>query len=75
MAGRNKNSIEVGEKSVVVMGNESKIKGKKGTLIVFYEKDKNENIISYQAVIIDGRKVKEDTWYKLENKKLMEVKN
>ena len=74
IAGRKKNVVSVFGKSVVVVENGSKVKGKKGSLIVFYERDDTQDIVSYQAVIIDGIKIIEDTWYCMVEGKIVEVK-
>ncbi|NCD07194.1 MAG: hypothetical protein EOL97_13855 [Spirochaetia bacterium] len=49
------------------------IKGKKGCWITLAEYDNNYEIKFVLSVKIDGKKVKQDTWYKLENKKLKEI--
>jgi hypothetical protein len=73
LVGRRKNKIEIGEQSVAVMENESKVKGKKGSLIVLVERDNDNNIIFYKAEMVDGEKVKEDVWYQLRGGEFVEV--
>ncbi len=73
LVGRRKNKIEIGEQSVAVMENESKVKGKKGSLIVLVERDNDNNIIFYKAEMVDGKKVKEDVWYQLRGGEFVEV--
>jgi len=38
------------------------------------DKDYNWQLILVKSIKVDGKKIKEDTWYKLENKKFIEVK-
>ena len=61
-----------GENSIIVGDSGSIAKGKKGAVIVLVERDSN-NIFNYKAVQIDGKEIKEDTFYKLENGKFVEV--
>lgn len=64
---------------VAGIGVNNKAKGKKGNWIVLaewkYDNKKNKRIpICVKSVKVDGKKIKEDTWYKLENKKFTEEK-
>ena len=64
-----------GEKSVgASIGINGIIKGKKGNWITLAEYNDNNEIKFVLSAQIDGKKIKEDTWYKLQNKKLIEVK-
>jgi hypothetical protein len=74
IVGRAENKVECESKNVIVLGNNSKVKGRKGTLIVFYETDDDFNITNHKSVIIDGKKVKEDVWYTLQDGKFIEAK-
>ena len=49
-------------------------KGKKGAVILLVERDMDYNILNFNAVQVDGKKIKEDTFYKLENGNFVEVK-
>lgn len=65
-----------GKHSIIVAENESKAKGKKGSLLVLVERgwQGDECVIkSFKAEIIDGEKIKEDTFYKLENGEFVEI--
>ena len=63
-----------GQKSVGAnIGINGKIKGKKGNWITLAEYDNNE-IKFVLSAQIDGKKIKEDTWYELKNKKFTIVK-
>ena len=64
-----------GINALAIAGKDSKMKGVIGAWIVLTEYDKNYNIIAVESAKIDGKKIKEDTWYKLENKKFVEVEN
>ena len=63
-----------GNNSIIVGDNRSEAKGKKGSLIVLVERDENLNIINFKAVQVDGKKIKEDVLYRLEDGELVEVK-
>jgi hypothetical protein len=56
------------------IGNRGIIKGKKGNWITLAEYDGNHKPVCVKSVIIDGKKIKENVWYKLSNKKFVEVK-
>ncbi len=76
LAGGYNATLAGGKHSVMLGDNGSVAKGKKGSLIVLVERaiENNEYIIkSYKAKIVDGEKIKEDTWYKLVDGEFMEV--
>ena len=72
VAGR-ESMIIGGGKSILVGDVDSKIKGKKGSLIVLIDRDRYGNVIDFKAEIIDGIKIKEDTFYRLVEGELEEV--
>ena len=51
-----------------------KVKGGKGCAICCAELDDNGNNIGIVAAIVDGRNIKEDTWYNAKNGEFVEVK-
>ena len=58
----------------VARGNGVRVKGGMGAILVIAE----ENVLDYdiaewKAVVVDGEKIKPDTWYKLENGELVEA--
>ena len=58
----------------VARGNDVKVKGGIGAvLVIVNEREENYNIAEWKAAIVDGEKIKPDTWYKLENGELIEV--
>lgn len=64
-----------GEKSVGAnIGIDGMIKAKKGCWITLAEYDKKNEIRYVKSVKVDGKKIKEDVFYKLENNKFVEVK-
>ena len=72
-------SSAVGDNGVAVArGSASynpKVKGGIGSvLILILEKDENYDIADWKAFIVDGEKVKPDTWYELINGEVIEVK-
>ena len=55
-------------------GNNVRVKGGLGAILVIAEeKPNNYDIIDWKAVVVDGEKIKADTWYKLENGEIVEV--
>ena len=61
-----------GSNSFGIAGKDSKIKGKKGCAICLVAHDENYQITSVKSAIIDGKILKEDTFYKLENGEFVE---
>ena len=58
----------------VARGNNVRVKGGLGAILVIAEeKPDNYDIIDWKAVVVDGEKIKADTWYKLENGEIVEV--
>ncbi|MBS5431952.1 MAG: hypothetical protein KHX75_12885, partial [Lachnospiraceae bacterium] len=58
----------------VARGNGVKVKGGIGAILVIAEENSIDfDIKEWKAVVVDGEKVKADTWYKLENGELVEV--
>jgi len=55
------------------IGANSQIKGIKGNWITLAEYDCNGICICVKSARIDGKKIKENVWYKLEGKKFVEV--
>ena len=62
-----------GSDAIIVGDHNSVAKGKKGSIIVLVERDSNLNIVDFKAVQVDGKKIKEDVLYKLENGELIQV--
>jgi len=59
----------------VARGNGVKVKGGLNAVLVIAEENNWDcEIKDWKAVVVDGEKVKADTWYKLENGELVEVK-
>lgn len=70
-------SLSAGENSVIAAFN-SKAKGGMNTLIALANrewKDDDYVITEFKAALVDGKKIKPDTWYKLENGEFVEVKD
>jgi hypothetical protein len=57
----------------IVTGYQSKASGKIGCALFLVERDDDYKIINVLAVIVDGKNVKEDTFYTLKDGKLTEV--
>ena len=57
----------------VARGNNVKVRGGMGAILVIAEENEdNYEIASWKAVVVDGDKVKPDTWYKLQDGELVE---
>ena len=56
----------------IAFGNGAKAKGKKGALLVLAETDEKGYIKNRRALIVDGEKIKEDTFYTLKNNRLVQ---
>ena len=74
LAGGIEAKLAGGENSLMIGDNGSIAKGKKGAVILLVERDTDYNILNFNAVQVDGEIIKEDTFYKLENGKFVEVK-
>ncbi len=72
---RSNGSVSVGEKGVAVAyGTGAKAKGDMGAVLVIIEFDEdNENIIGSRTLIVDGEKIKPNTFYTLKNNRLKEI--
>ena len=74
LAGGARAKLVGGKNSLMIGDNRSIAKGKKGAVILLVERDTDYNILNFNAVQVDGETIKEDTFYKLENGKFVEVK-
>lgn len=65
----------VGENgAALARGNNVRVKGGLGAILVIAEESKDDyDIIEWKAEVVDGKKIKPDTWYKLENGEFVEV--
>ena len=51
-----------------------RVKGGLGAVLVIAEEDEDDcTVKEFATAIVDGKDIKADTWYKLENGKLVEV--
>lgn len=58
----------------VARGNNVRVKGGIGAILVIAEEGEDTyDIVDWKAVVVDGKIVKADTWYRLENGELVEV--
>ena len=58
----------------VVRGNNVKVRGGMGAILVIAEEDNETyDVVDWKAVVVDGNKVKADTWYMLVGGELKEV--
>ena len=57
----------------VARGNDIKVKGGLGAILVIVEEErKSYNIDKWKAVVVDGEQIKADTWYKLKDGEFVE---
>ena len=76
LAAQDRSSLAAGKNSVIAAFN-SKAKGDLGTLIVLATREFNctERVITgFSAGIVDGEKIKANTWYEVKNGEFVEVK-
>ena len=66
-------AASVGEKGVAIVSTGGKAKGGKGSVLVLVNRDDYGNITEFKTVQVDGKEVKEDTWYMLDNGELKEA--
>jgi hypothetical protein len=74
-AATSRGSVSVGENGCgLVRGNDVKAKGGIGAILVICEENEDDcNIKEWKAAIVDGEKIKADTFYKLENGEFVET--
>ena len=70
-------AAEVGRFGVAVVGNSGRVKGRKGSVLVArdikYNNDRHEyEVTDWACALVDGEKIKEDTWYVLKDGRLVE---
>lgn len=77
LAGGNRSNLAGGNSSLIVGRNGCTAKGGKNSIIVLSEWEWNIEgeyaPIAAKAEIVDGKRIKADTWYKLENGEFVEV--
>ena len=56
-----------------VIGNGGNVRGKVGAILLLVDTDDDGNTLDFAAVKVDGETIKENTWYKLESGKIVEV--
>ena len=57
----------------VARGNDVKVKGGLGAILVIVEEERRSyNISKWKAVVVDGEQIKADTWYKLKDGEFVE---
>ena len=60
----------------VARGNNVKVRGGIGSILVIAEeKEDSCNVFNWKAVIVDGKNIKADTWYRLVEGEVVEVKD
>ena len=74
-AATSRGSSQVGKDGLAVArGNNVKVKGGLGSVLVICEENEdNYAIKEWMAFVVDGEEVKPDTWYQLKNGELIEV--
>ena len=59
--------------TAAVIGNGGNVSGKVGAILLLVDTDDYGNTLDFAAVKVDGETIKENTWYKLEGGKIVEV--
>ena len=75
LAGGDWAKLAGGNNAIIAGGHGSIAKGKKGAVILLVERNQKGEISNFNAVQVDGEKIKEDTFYKLKNGEFVEVTN
>ena len=77
LAGGDESNLAGGDSSLIVGRNKCKAKGGLHSVIVLtewkYDADGNYVPVAVKADVVDGVRIKADTWYKLENGEFVEV--
>lgn len=70
-------SVAVGNNGVCLCrGNDIKARGGLGSILVIaVENEDNYDIKEWKAEVVDGERIKADTWYKLENGEFVEIED
>ena len=76
-AATSRGSVSVGKNGIAcARGNGCKARGGIGAVLVLAEENKEDcDIASWKAEIVDGERIKADTWYKLEKGEFVEAKD
>ena len=71
---RKEGKSSVGRNGIAaVIGTGGKVRGKVGAILLLVDTDNGGNTLDFVAVKVDGDKIKENTWYKLEGGNVVEV--
>ena len=71
---RKKGKASVGINGIAaVIGNGGNVSGKVGAILLLVDTDNDGNTLDFAAVKVDRETIKENTWYKLEAGKIVEV--
>jgi len=74
LAGRDYNTFLLDGKNNVGVGRRDSImRGKIGSLMIFVKTDENYNVLGCVSAMIDGKKIKEDTFYCLKGNNIVET--
>ena len=76
-AATSRGNASVGDYGIAsVRGNGCMVRGGKGAvLVIAEERGCSYDIIAWKAVVVDGEKIKENTWYRLDGGELVEVED
>jgi len=76
-AATSRGSVAVGDNGVALCrGNDIKARGGLGSILVIAVESKDYyDIKEWKAEVVDGKKIKADTWYKLENGEFVEIED
>ena len=74
LAGGYSSQLAMDKQCLAIGDHNSHFKGKIGSVVCIVERNNKYEIVNYKATQIDGKIIKEDTWYKLEKGEFIEVK-
>jgi len=69
----NRGAASVGKRGVAIVATEGKARGDIGSILVLVNRDDNGDVVKYIAAHVDGKTIKANIYYKLDNGKLMET--
>jgi hypothetical protein len=73
--GYSAHAATTGENAIAcAIGFKSRVKSAKGNWLVLSEYDENGKVLFVKSALVDGRKIKADTWYELKGGKFVVVK-
>ncbi len=73
LAGGNCSQLALEKNGIAVGDHNSQVKGDIGSVLVLVERNNDRTVKAYKAEVVDGKKIKVNTWYKLDDGEFVEV--